>query len=179
VAAAALVLVTGTPPPARADDAPDGMLRRHRVGVEAGSTSFFQIVYRLRLDGPLHVETGIFGVPESGVNLSLGGVIAVPGSSRFYPYGGWGVAVAGLKWVHGDCSAAPGCSTSDNGLRYVYLRAGVGVALGRTRGQNLEVDVGGWWGQHTTTLTDVNGTRTSSSRMFLWPMAGLSYFFAI
>jgi len=60
---------------------PNGFERRHRVGGQLGGTGIVQIVYRYRVEGPVHLEVGAAGM--HGANLSAGAVVGAPFANRF------------------------------------------------------------------------------------------------
>jgi hypothetical protein len=174
----ALLLVVGTASVTRAEPS-DGHERRHRVGLQAGGSSVFQVVYRYRIVGPIHLDVGGLSVPHSPVNFSLGLIVARPTATRFFPYGGFGVGHAGIERTSGCYPDETGCPTRGDYLFYLYARAGVGMAFDSARRHTLGLDVGGWYGTHRSRYNDGAGTQTlPSSKAILWPMAGLSYLFA-
>lgn len=165
------------PPPPNAFD------RRHRLGVQLGGTGAFQVVYRYRAAGPLHLEVGGLGA-DHGVNVSAGVVVGVPVANRWFPYAGFGGGMMGAfgpKTPDGCDPKATDCPlvTDSDTLLVLHARAGVGFAFGATRRHLLSVDVGGWWGRHLASRTDAAGVETRSSARVLMPMAGLSYLFAL
>jgi hypothetical protein len=180
----ALLLAVGAASRAHAggDPVPDGMERRHQVGLQAGGSSVFQLDYRYRLVGLVHLDVGLLALPGPGpINASLGLVVVVPTATRFFPYAGAGVGFAAITRNRGGSACGepmPGCPSSVDDLSYVYARAGVGMALDAARRHTLGLDLGAWWGRHGSTLGDGAGHETSSSKPILWPMAGLSYLFA-
>lgn len=167
---------------AGSDPVPDGMARRHQLGFQAGGSSVFQLDYRYRLLGPAHLDLGLLALPGPGpINASLGLVVVLPTATRFFPVAGAGVGFAGITENRGGSACdepMPGCPSSGDDLAYVYVRAGGGMALDAARRHTLGLDIGAWWGRHGSTVGDGAGRETSSSRPILWPMAGLSYFFA-
>jgi hypothetical protein len=179
-----LLLAVGSASPAHAagDPVPDGMERRHQVGFQAGGSSVFQLDYRYRLAGPVHLDVGLLALPGPGpMNASLGLVVVVPTATRLFPYVGAGVGFAVITENRGGSACGepmPGCPSSGDDLAYVYARAGVGLALDAARRHTLGLDLGAWWGRHGSTSSDGAGHETSSSRPILWPMAGASCFFA-
>ena len=180
-AAAVAIFAAGICPGARAQSVPNVVDRRHQIGLQAGGSSVFQVAYRYRFAGPVHLDVGGLGVPHSPINLSLGLLVAAPGPTRFFPYGGLGVGHAGIERVSGTgCYAdMAGCDTHGDYLFFAYARAGVGLTLDQGRRHTLGLDLGVWCGTHEARHNDGAGTQTSSSKPLIWPMAGLSYFYAI
>ena len=148
---------------------------RHQVGVQLGGSAVFQVVYRSPGLGPFHLEVGLAGLPEIGpVNGSLGTLIAFPLANRWLPYLGLGAGTLAIS----NGTASDRAGTNDV-FRYGSARIGLGVALGAQRRHLLSFDVGFWAGAHLVTHVDDAGNVTNvSSRFFIWPMFGLSYFYA-
>jgi hypothetical protein len=167
-------------PPAQAES---GFAARHRLGLQIGGSAVFQVAYRYRMMGPLHVDLGLAGLPHSPVNGSLGVVAGAPADNRWFLYVGVGVGHAGIErsgMIDGrGCYGMPGCPNGGDYLSFLYGRAGVAVALGATRRHLVGLDVGGWYGSHRKREEDAAGVETSWSRRIVWPMAGLSYFLAL
>lgn len=131
---------------------------RHFVGLEAGSTSPFALVYRYRLFQPVFLEVGGFGAPEALAIVTGGVVVAFHESDRLMVYGGAG---------------ASACLLGDSSLAFFYGRVGVGAKLGASRQQMLSADVGVWSGWHRKYDHETHATITNER--FTIPMAGLSY----
>ena len=161
---------------------PSGFERRHHVGGQVGGTGIFQVVYRLRAEGPFHMEVGAFGA-DHGANFSTGLVIGSPVANRWFPYVGFGggLMLAGGPTVMVQCEPPQTACSEPDGADFVYLhaRVGIGFAFGATRRNLISFDVGGWYGKHYKSETDAAGVTTESSEMIALPMAGLSYFFAV
>jgi hypothetical protein len=169
------------PPPAAAQPAPEQQPweRRHRLGVQVGGTGFLQMVYRYRVAGPVHLDTGLFGAPH-GSNMSAGLVAMFPAGTRWLPYVGLGGGLAGEGGPKQDDSCDPAMTDCPLGkgstvLRFVYARAGIGLAVDDARRNMLALDVGVWWGTIVGHDTTAAGVETKTSRRILWPMAGFAY----
>jgi hypothetical protein len=165
-----------TPLPAAKASADAHLDARHRVGWQLGGSAIFQVVYRLRLLGHSYLEVGAGGLPEGALlNASAGLVVAFSTGTRWYPYAAGGVGGAGAAGptpVTCDGGASTGCPWSSDGVAFGYVRAGAGAELGRHA--SLELDLGAWGGARTHTADDGKGMKTSSSRRFVWPMAGVA-----
>ncbi|HXT99646.1 MAG TPA: hypothetical protein VN903_01550 [Polyangia bacterium] len=158
---------------------PNGFDRRHRVGGQLGGTGIFQIVYRYRAAGPVHLEIGAAGI--HGANLSAGAVVGGPFANRWFPYFGFGggFMIGGGPSNEGCDPGATTCPRRSDSFPFLHARVGIGVGFGATRRNLLSLDVGGWYGRHDKSETDAAGHTTESSKMIALPMAGLSYFFAV
>ena len=162
---------------------PTGFERRQHVGAQIGGTGVAQIVYRIRVAGPVHLEVGGLGI--HGANVSAGAVVGRPARQSMVPPTPVSVA--------GSCSAGtPKCDATktdatktdcpnerDESFAFLHARVGVGVALGASRRSLVSFDVGGWYGTHDVRETDSAGGKTEWSKRVAMPMAGVSYFFAI
>ena len=106
-----------------------------------------------------------------GVNhaalLSGGLVVGAPLGPALFPY-----LAAG-----GGFAEAASSSGSDRLLHW-HARAGIGWALDVERRHMVSLDVGGWYGVHEEKERDTDGSWTTRSRRFAWPMAGLGYLIA-
>ena len=158
---------------------PNGFERRHRVGGQLGGTGIVQIVYRYRVEGPVHLEVGAAGM--HGANLSAGAVVGAPFANRWFPYFGFGggFMIGGGPSNEGCDPGAATCPHRSDSFPFLHARVGIGVGFGAARRNLLSLDVGGWYGKHYKSETDAAGLTTESSRMIALPMAGLSYFFAV
>jgi len=158
---------------------PNGFDRRHRVGGQLGGTGIFQIVYRYRAAGSLHLEVGAAGI--HGANVSVGAVVGTPYANRWFPYLGFGggFMFGGGPPNEGCDPGAATCPHKSDSFPFLHARVGIGVGFGATRRNLVSLDVGGWYGKHYKSETDAAGVTTESSEMIALPMAGLSYFFAV
>ena len=161
---------------------PSGFERRHHVGGQVGGTGIFQVVYRLRAEGPFNMEVGAFGADHGG-NFSTGLVIGSPVANRWFPYVGFGggLMLAGGPTVMVQCEPPQTACSEPDGADFVYLhaRVGIGFAFGATRRNLISFDVGGWYGRLREGWIDETQSKYETSRMIALPMAGLSYFFAV
>jgi hypothetical protein len=162
------------PVPAPAETADAHLQSRHGVGVQLGGSSVFELVYRLRLLGHSYLELGLGGLPEGAlIDGSAGLMVAFSRGTRWFPYvaGGFGFAtMSGPTPATCDSGTSTGCPWQSDGVGFGYARAGGGYAVGRHA--SIEVDHGAWMGEKGHTSVDGAGVRTSSSRRFVWPMAG-------
>jgi hypothetical protein len=170
--------------PFPAASAPRATEGRHQIGAAVGGSGVFQLAYRLRVTGPLHLELGGFGLPHSPVHATVGVLAALPVSDRWRPYLGLAVGHAGIqrqRYPAGCEHDAPGCQPTQtlDYINYVSGRVGVGYAFGLRNRHMLGLDVGVWYGTRGTSRTAPDGTETPTSHRILWPMGGLSYLFRI
>jgi hypothetical protein len=165
---------TPAPPPAGEVDV-DSL--RHRIGVQIGGTSYFQMAYRYRVLGGVYVDTGFFAL-NAGMDGSAGLLVDVPIAHAWSIYAGAGggfAAAFGATEREGcdpkttDC-IAPGSSFAS----YVYGRVGASLRFGREWRNIVGVDVGVWRGNRED---EVDHQVTGRSKIF-FPMAGLSYHWA-
>ena len=172
--------VTVTPDEAKSLVTPDLDELRHRLGVQLGGSAYFQISYRYRIVGPLFLDVGALAITH-GVNGSTGFVVQAPVSDRWSLYVGSAAGFgAGFgPSPHPDCdpAATTECPlvTGSTTTAFVSGRAGAAYAVGSSRRHIFGLDGGVWYG----VLTDDDGAGGVSSRRFLWPMAGLSYHYAL
>lgn len=159
-------------------------LGRHQFGVEVGGSGVFQLAYRLRVVGPLHLEVGAFGLPHSPVHATFGLLVAPPVDDPWRPHIGLAVGHAGIlgrSYPAGCEPDTPGCEATEtfDYVNYFSGRIGVGYAFGARRRHTLGFDVGAWYGWRGESRTAPDGTETQTSRRVLWPIGGISYFFRI
>jgi hypothetical protein len=187
----ALVLVAASAASAKSQSRPSppqqdekGLAARHRLGLQVGGSAVAQVAYRYRMTSSLHLDVGLGGLPHGILNGSLGVIAGVPFDNRWFVYVGVGAGHAGVYWSEAlydpECpERTSGCPEGSNQLSFFYGRAGVAMALGEARRHLLGLEVGGWYGSHRKRERDDAGATMSSSRPIVWPMAGLSYFFAL
>jgi hypothetical protein len=172
------------PPPPRPAHRPGPALgeRRHHVGGQIGGTGIIQIIYRLRVLGPIYLEGGGMGVTH-GANFSTGIVIGASIADRWFPYVGFGggVMFSGYPTPKTPCDSTMGTCPDKyaDDLSYLHARVGLGFGFGATRRQMISLDVGGWYGTHRESWNDTTVPVTRVSETIAMPMAGLSYFYAI
>jgi hypothetical protein len=151
---------------------------RHRIGLQIGGSSYFQIAYRYRLIGGLYVDTGVFAL-NAGADGSIGGLFDLEVMHPWSLYVGAGV---GFGAAFGE-TTPKGCNdqTTDCpvvhgsvGTVYSYTRVGVAFRFGRGSRHIVGADVGIWRG-HSVEETENEVTGRSS---FVSPMAGVSYHWA-
>jgi hypothetical protein len=154
--------------------------RRSALGFQLGGTSFLQLIYRLRLSGPLLLDFGGFGfvLPPggAGANVSAGLVVDVPVRRRWSMYTGAGGAAAFLFGADGE-----GAGTLAEA--HIYGRLGFAVRLGAEHLDQVGIDGGVWYGaksrdERRTTEENITIETHDSSRLF-WPMAGVFYLRAL
>jgi hypothetical protein len=158
---------------------PDGEPRAW-LGVQLGGSGYVQLVLNYRVAGPLSLEGGgfLFGPPPM-LNGSLGFVLDAPLSPAFRPYvgsgGGFGFLIAEGRNVPDDCDPdledCPGFA-GDTASTFLYARLGLAVLLGRELRDAIRLEGGAWYG---ILHDDIGDDSLTSSRTFLWPMAGFSY----
>ncbi len=155
---------------------PDSL--RHRIGVQIGGSSYFQIAYRYRLLGGLYVDTGFFAL-NAGADGSIGGVFDLEVVHPWSLYVGAGVgftAAFGATTPKGcdaqttDCPVVHGSFVA----AYSYARVGTAFRFGRSSRHIVGVDVGVWRGQSVEEIEHEVTGRNS----FQFPMAGVSYHWA-
>ena len=154
--------------------------RRSAFGFQLGGTSFFQLIYRLRLSGPLLLDLGGFGfvLPPggAGANVSAGLVVDVPLGRRWSIYTGAGGAAAFLF-------AGDGEGTGTSSEAHLYGRLGFAVRLGPEHRDQLGIDGGVWYGVKRSDderrPEDNVTTETHERSRLLWPMAGVFYLRAL
>jgi hypothetical protein len=168
-------------PAAGAARAPEG---RHQLGLQVGGSGVVQVAYRLRVVGPLHLDVGALGLPHSPFHATIGVLAAIPVSDRWRPYLGIGAGHAGLlgrSYPAGCMPDAPGCEATEtfDYINYFSGRVGVGYALGADRRHTLGIDIGAWYGWRGESREAPDGSTSRTSRRFVWPMGGVSYFIRI
>jgi hypothetical protein len=189
----AIVLALVSPTVAGAAEAPsiaaappaDDLDARHRIGFQAGGSSFLQFDYRLRTVSHVYLDLGLGGAPHGPLNGSVGVVIAYRTGTRFFPYAAGGAGF-GVLWSMSDTSGEPSdtrcvdgtmdCPSSSRGVYYGYARAGMGMTLGATHHLSLLLDFGAWMGTKWRSRDDGMGTLIETSERFIWPMPGLAGF---
>jgi hypothetical protein len=157
---------------------------RHAIGVQVGGSAFLQAMYRFRAWGPLHLEVGGAGLPHGlPSNMTLGTTLAFFRDERWFPYVGGGVAVAGFDAINSQPCQVMNMPCDHEGrarvLRYLHVRAGLGIALGDRRCHSLAAELNVWGGQYLVRNRAATGAESRSSRSFVWPMPGVSYFFCV
>jgi hypothetical protein len=148
--------------------------RRAAMGFQIGGTSYLQLLYRLRVFGPLLLDMGAAGIalPGGAVgNVSGGLVLDVPLGRRWSIYAGGG---GGAAFVF----AGDGEGTGTTSEAYVYGRLGFAVRLGADHLDQIGIDGGAWYGNHQITEDGADGRHSETSR-FLRPMAGFFFLHAL
>jgi hypothetical protein len=137
---------------------------QHRLGAQLGSTGFLQAFYRFRAVGPLFLEVGFLGLPLTppAANGSAGLVIDVPVAALWSVYGGAG---GGFAFGSGESEEGLGVA----GVAFGYGRLGFSFLFDTKQKTFLAFDGGIWRGE---LMEDDAGD--TSSRPFLWPMAGFA-----
>ncbi len=149
--------------------------RNSALGFQIGGTAYLQLIYRLRMFGPLLLDIGGAGfvLPPGGAggNVSGGLVVDVPLVRRWSIYTGAGGGAA-FVW------AGDGEGTGTTSQAYYYGRIGFAVRLGPEHLDQIGIDGGAWFGKLYDQDDRVEGT-SKSERRFLWPMAGLFFLHAL
>jgi hypothetical protein len=166
------------PPPAPAKPDVDGDEPRHRMGLQIGGSSYFQIAYRYRVVGGLYLDTGLF-VLNGGADGSIGAVVDVPIVRPVSVYAGAG---AGFAMAFGATTSKSCDSSTTNcpvvpgsyGGGYTYARLGTAVRFGRTARHVVGLEVAIWRGQSEE---EIDGQVTEEKR-YLMLVPGLSYHWA-
>jgi hypothetical protein len=155
---------------------PDSL--RHRIGLQIGGSSYFQIAYRYRLFGGLYVDTGFFAL-NGGADGSIGGVFDLVIVHPWSLYAGAGVGFTdafgattpkGCDAQTTDCPVVHGSFIAT----YSYARVGTAFRFGQSSRHIVGADVGVWRGQSIEEIEHEVTGRDS----FLFPMAGVSYHWA-
>jgi hypothetical protein len=151
---------------------------RHRIGVQIGGSSYFQVAYRYRLFGGVFLDTGLF-ILNAGGDGSVGAVADVPIVKPFSVYAGAGVGFAiavGATTPKGCDSKTTDCPLVNGsyGGTYVYVRLGTAVRFGRGSRHIVGVDGGLWRGWREE---EIDRQVTSRSE-YVSPMVGVSYHYA-
>lgn len=166
---------SGALPPPHATERPRA--RRHWLGIAAGGSGYFQVVYRYRLLEPLAVEVGTAGASHL-INGSFGLLSEVPVAARGALHVGSGVGL-GNSWGDVVDPKCPAADTKPDNCQLVhgettsvfaYFRAGPSLYVGSERRDVIGLDGGAWVGRIYSTTDDVQ-----TSRRLLWPMAGIFY----
>jgi hypothetical protein len=160
-------------------DAPRSLTARHRFGVQVGGSGIFQVVYRLRALGPVHLDVGAFGAPH-GIGGSGGLVADLIRRERWTLYVGGGIgagAIIGSVPVDGCDASRTDCERMSSAFEaaYGHARAGVAIHFGARRRHSLGLDLGVWHGVHR----DREDGEVTERDAFTIPMAGASYLFAL
>jgi hypothetical protein len=166
------------PPPAPTKPEVDGYELRHRMGIQIGGSSYFQIAYRYRVLGGLYLDTGLFAL-NAGANGSIGAVVDVPIVRPVSVYVGAGAGFAlafGATTPKGCDSSTTDCPvvSGSSGGGYTYARVGTAVRFGRTARHVVGLDVAIWRGQSEE---EIDGQVTERNK-YLMLVPGLSYHWA-
>ena len=148
--------------------------RNAALGFQIGGTAYLQLLYRLRIVGPLLLDLGGLGFAlpgGAGGNVSGGLVVDVPLARRWSIYTGAG---GGAAFIF----AGDGEGAGTTGQAYYYGRLGFAVRLGVEHLDQLGIDGGAWYGKLYERDHSVEGTSSSEQR-FLWPMAGVFFLHAL
>jgi len=148
---------------------------RHQFGAELGGTGVFQLVYRLRLVGPVYLDTGAFAAPH-GANISGGLLVELESFGRWAVHvgGGAGGAATFGAGMRTDCIQDAPCADASE-IAYGYGRFGFDLKLGSARRHSIGFDVGLWRGIHRERAGD---TIIKREPLFI-PMVGVGYLFSL
>jgi hypothetical protein len=180
----AQLVIHGEPLTRLESEGPYEHSERFLAGASVGGSGFCQMIFRVRMAGPLHFEVGGMLFPHAPwwrgdkANGSVGILVDVPVTGPLTLYGGGGLGGAFRIstdrdgcYRHADGSCAGPATTVDT-LTFFNARVGIGYRLLQSH-VRLGLDGGVWYGKH------VKDRRTGDwepddENTVLTPMAGFS-----